>query len=92
MGNDGRKKLEIVKVAHCSPPIVLALRLFDARNHAQPVWAGPPSREGEDIARVAPSSAGKDNLRRFNTLSDGLGSGCATALRIFGAVEAHGDV
>ena len=30
MGNDGRKKLEIVKVAHCSPPIVLALRLFDA--------------------------------------------------------------
>ena len=30
MGNDGRKKLEIVKVAHCSPPIVLALRLFAA--------------------------------------------------------------
>src|SRR5258708_3358540 len=38
------------------------------------------------------SSAGEDDLLRFNALFDCLGSGRATTPRIFGAVEAHGDI
>jgi hypothetical protein len=60
-------------------------------------WRSPsgPKRFGGRIGSdclLARSSAGEDNLRRFDAPFDCLGSGRATKPRIFGAVEAHGDV